>query len=114
MNAFLEILQIAVGVDPYTNELTGDEKLVADLADLLEISEEDVVESAGDSYSQYYATYDRCEKNDSFWGRIFPHSHGKVLTERTLSYTARAAIRKRLKFHQVNPDPSDRDYLIIA
>lgn len=117
MNAFFEILQIAVGIDPYTDELTGDERLVADLADLLDISEENVVENAGDSYSHYYMTYDgdRKEKNDSFWCRIFPHNGGgKVRTERTLSYTARAAIRERLRFHQANPDPSDRDYLIIA
>lgn len=97
MNAFFEILKVVVGI--HADELTGDEKLVADVADLLDISEENVVENAGDSYSHYYMTCD---------------GEGKVLTERTLSYTARAAIRKRLRFHQANPDPSDRDYLIIA
>ena len=113
MNAILEILQICFCIkDPYTDELTGDEKLVADLANLLDISEKDVVETAGDSYSRYFATYKPAQSDDSFWSRIFPHGRGEILTERTLTYTARAAIRQRLEDAQANP--SNRDYLFTA
>lgn len=113
MNEILKLLQIAFCIkDPYLNELTGDEKLVAELANLLDISEKDVVEDAGDSYSRYFATYKPAQADDSFWSRIFPNGQGEILTERTLTYAARANIRAR---HQAYIDnPSNRDYLFIA
>lgn len=112
MNEILKLLQIAFCIkDPYIDELTGDEKLVAELANLLDISEKDVVEDAGDSYSRYFATYKPAQSDGSFWSRIFPNGQGELLTERTLTPTARAAIRQRLEDAHANPS---RDYLFIA
>ena len=105
MHAFLEILQIAFCMkDPYEtdeyNSVTAfktDEELVRSTANVLDISEENVVENAGDSYSHYFATRD---------------GEGNIVSERTLSHTARAAIRERFKTHLA--DPTKRDYILIA
>jgi len=110
MNAFLEILQIAFCIkDPYEideyNAVTAfktDEELVGATAKLLDISEENVVQNAGDSYSRYFATRD---------------GEGNILSERTLTPTARAAIRERFKVAMDNnpsDTPSERDYLLQA
>lgn len=105
MNVILELLQIAFCIkDPYeideydaVTAFKTDETLVRATANVLDISEENVVQNAGDSYSRYFATRD---------------GEGNILTERTLSPTARAAIRERFKVALDNP--SDRDYLLIA
>ena len=105
MNAFLEILQIAFCIkDPFEideyNAVTAfktDEELVGATAKLLDISEEKVVQNAGDSYSRYFATRD---------------GEGNILSERKLTPTARATIRERFKVAIDNP--SERDYLFTA
>lgn len=87
--------QILLFPDRWTRVYDGptlfdsDEELVKAAAAWLEVSEEDIVESAGDSYSRYFRTYD---------------SEGNTASEYTLTYTARSAIRGRLKAYSHNPN----------